>query len=161
MGSLTVKYVRGKFLIGAKRISVEIDGAPVGMIGDGERRIFLLSDEKHLVVFRYSYMRATVELTLSGDDHFTVFWDRTLGGMRIAEEFEGDVFFGRSGRKYLAACAVVAVIAAAILALWTAGRISTGYALAGHMVLTVISLFLLIYILTQASRTYVWGEEEP
>lgn len=161
MGTLTVTYVRGRFMLGVKRISVEVDGVPQGTVETGMPRTFPLVDGKHLIVFRYLYMSTKVELTLSGDDRFTVFWDRTLGGMRIAEGFGGDVFFGRPGWKYLAVYAVVVVIAAMILALWTAEQIPAGYALAGHMVLTVIFLFLLIHLLRQSSRTYEWGEEEP
>lgn len=157
-GSLTVTYVRGRFMLGAKRISVEIDGIAQGSIETGVPRTFPLDDGEHLVVFRYSYMRTRVELTLSGDDSFTVFWDRTMGGMRIAEEFGGDVFLDRSGWKYLAAIAVLVVIASAIMAMWMEGIIPIRYALAGHAVLMAVFMLLLISILRQSSRTFVWGK---
>jgi len=82
MGSLTVTYARGRFLLGAKEISIEIDGILYGTIVGGGSRTFEMPDGEHLVVLRYSHVTTRVELHLSGEESFTVSWDRTIGGMR-------------------------------------------------------------------------------
>ena len=108
MGSLTMTYARGRFLLGAKEISIEIDGILYGTIVGGGSRTFEIPDGEHLVVLRYSHITTRVELHLSGEESFTVTWDGTMGGKRITEEFERDVFLDRRAWKYLAAYYILA-----------------------------------------------------
>jgi len=160
MGSLTVTYARGRFLLGAKEISIEIDGILYGTIVGGGSRTFEMPDGEHLVVLRYSHVTTRVELHLSGEESFTVSWDRTMGGMRITEEFEGDVFLDRRAWKYLAAYSIMAGFIAALVGLETGGHIPRGCVLAGTAAVLTISCLILVHIHRRMSKTVVWGREE-
>ena len=159
MGCLTMTYVRGKFLIGCKRVSVEIDGISEGIIEGGESRTFDLPDGKHLIVFRYSFISMKVDLTLSGNDSFTVSWDRTMGGMRISKEFEGDNFFDRSGWKYYIFFAAMIIISSVVFGMNVGKGIPVEFALTFNIILMIALLISLADIYRKRSRTVVWGEE--
>lgn len=159
MGSLTVTYIRGKFLLGAKRIPIEIDNVSYGNIEGGESRTFNLPDGKHLIVFRYLHVTLRVKLLLSGDDSFTVSWDRTMGGMRVTKEFEGERFFDRSGWKYFATLFVVILTFSVLTALGNEEVIPRTFVLSGLLILLTFIFILLIYIVYKMSRTVTWGGE--
>ncbi len=155
MGSLTVTYERGRFPIGGRRISMEIDGVPEGRIEGGESRTFHMPDGKHVIVFRCSFSSLKVDLTLSGDDSFTVFWDRANGGVGISEDGGLD----RSSWGTFAVIVAVAVLGSIIYALRAGKVIPASYALAGIIILMII-LLLTIHIDRNRSRTVVWGGKE-
>ena len=160
MGDLTVTYARGRYLIGAKRIPIEIDGEPCGMIDCNESRTFHLPDGKHLIEFRHMLSTTKVRLSLSGEDSFTVSWDRTMGGLQITKEFEGDKFFDRRGWKYIAIYVAVIAIYSLIFTLGAEGVIPHTYVLAGHFILVAFLLLIVIYLFRKMSRTVIWGKDE-
>ena len=159
MATLTITYVRGRFLLGGRRISVEIDGMDEGTIEGGQSRTFSLPYGKHLVLLRYSHVTTRVDLTLLGDDSFTVSWDRTMGGMRITEEFEDERFLDRRCWKYFGFLAVIVFLCSLITGLRFAGEISTVVAMAGNTVLLAVLLAMLLHIRRRMSKTVVWGGE--
>ncbi len=157
MGSLTVTYIRGKFLLGAKRIPIEIDNVSYGNIDGGESRTFNLPDGKHLIVFKYMHVTLRVKLLLSGDDSFTVSWDRTMGGMRITKEFEGETFFDRSGWKSFAFCFAIVLASSVLVTLGNEGMISRTFVLSGILILLTFIFIMIIYTMRKMSRTVTWG----
>lgn len=151
-------YVRGRFLIGARSIYVEINRVSLGKIKGGESRTFNLPDGKHQVVFRYSFVTVKVDLSLSGEDSFTVYWDRVMGGMRIAKEFEGGMFFDSRTKKYLIASVILLAAAIAMYSLGHVGMLPVRYGLFISIVLLAAIAIFFIFLYRGMSRTYVWGE---
>lgn len=157
MGRLTVSYVRGRYIPGARNISIEIDGIPRGNIGNRESRTFGLPDGRHLVVFRYSFVTTKVDLFLTGEDSFTVSWDRAGGGMRIAREFEREVYIDRRSAGYLAAYAAAVLIAFITGGLAMNRTIPFAYYAAIILIIMIFMIFLLVRLIRGMSRTFVWG----
>lgn len=160
MSDLTITYVRGKFITGAERMQVEIDGRDEGALKDMETRAFDLPDGWHLLVFRSAYCTKRVDLLLSGGDSFTVTWDRTLGGIRLIDEYDGDNLLDGHGWKYLAVIAAIVVIGSIIVGLRNAGEITAEYALAGILAMFAAIILLLAHIHWKRSKNVVRGGEK-
>ena len=159
MGRLTVTYVRGRFLIGAGTMAVEVDGTKERPLDDKESRTFDLEDGKHTLVFSSSYCTKRVDVNLSGEDSFIVTWDRILGGIRITDENVSDRSYVKNVLLLLVPYLVVLFLVIWMNILNREGEVST---MAFHICIGIAFIYaisLLVIVLVIRSRTVVREKE--